>query len=255
MNKYLEQLVNLSSIDKEIDSFEPKISAVSKPLNDIKHKISRLEKDMANFDNEIKDIKAQQIANNARIVDFNAKLEDFAKKTALVKTEREANAIKMEEDIAREQLEATHDEIVRLDNLLASKESLKKDCEEAKTKEMSALNELATSTDAKVAELEKARNAVSERKNKLLSEMNQKILTFYQKIRKWARNSAVVPVRKQACYGCFMKIYDKTYMAILKGDEIITCPHCGRILYKENADTEPKEATNKKKSKSVKESA
>jgi predicted nucleic acid-binding Zn-ribbon protein len=66
--------------------------------------------------------------------------------------------------------------------------------------------------------------------------MSQKILTFYQKIRKWAQNSTVVPVKKQACYGCFMRINDKTYASVLKQDDIVTCPHCGRILYKEIED-------------------
>ena len=33
--------------------------------------------------------------------------------------------------------------------------------------------------------------------------------TFYEKIKRWAKDSAVVPVKKQACYGCYMKINDK----------------------------------------------
>jgi uncharacterized protein len=68
--------------------------------------------------------------------------------------------------------------------------------------------------------------------------MNQKGLSFYQKIRRWAKNTTAVPVRKQACYGCFLAINDKTYSDVIKGEEITTCPHCGRILY-----IEPEEAT------------
>ena len=34
MNKYLEQLVLLSKIDQEIDSFEPKMESISKTLKD-----------------------------------------------------------------------------------------------------------------------------------------------------------------------------------------------------------------------------
>jgi hypothetical protein len=58
-----------------------------------------------------------------------------------------------------------------------------------------------------------------------------KILSFYEKIRIWARNTAVVPVRKQACYGCYMKLNESTYATVIKSEEIITCPHCGRIMY------------------------
>jgi predicted nucleic acid-binding Zn-ribbon protein len=28
-----------------------------------------------------------------------------------------------------------------------------------------------------------------------------------------------------------MKLNDKTYSEVIKGDEIVNCPHCGRILY------------------------
>ena len=71
--------------------------------------------------------------------------------------------------------------------------------------------------------------------------MDQKIISFYEKIRKWAKNTAVVPVKKQACYGCFMKINDKTYSEVIKGEEIVTCPHCGRILYIEKEEEEATE--------------
>jgi len=81
--------------------------------------------------------------------------------------------------------------------------------------------------------IEKERKEVYAKKDKLIATMNQKILAFYEKIRKWAHNTAVVPVKKQACYGCFMQINDKTFSAVIKGEDIVTCPHCGRILYKQ----------------------
>ena len=68
------------------------------------------------------------------------------------------------------------------------------------------------------------------------TKFDNKILTFYEKIKRWAKDSAVVPVKKQACYGCHMKINDKTYAEVIKAEEIINCPHCGRILYKDNEE-------------------
>lgn len=252
MNKYLEQLVALSQIDQEIDSFEPKIQAISKPLKDAKHKIAKLSEQLDEYENEIKELQAQQVGANTHISEFSAKIAEIAKKVASVKTEREANALKIEEDIAKEQLDAANDEIVRLDKILANKEDFKKECSEQKSKEESSLETLSVEINAKVAELEKERGLVDERKSKLTAQMNQKILSFYQKIRKWAKNTAVVPVRKQACYGCFMKIYDKTYLAILKSEEIVTCPHCGRILYKE-PETAGKNAEKSAKKESTQE--
>ena len=61
--------------------------------------------------------------------------------------------------------------------------------------------------------------------------MDKKILAFYEKIRNWAGNTAVIKVKNQACYGCYMKINDKAYSDLITGEDIVTCPHCGRVLY------------------------
>ena len=66
--------------------------------------------------------------------------------------------------------------------------------------------------------------------------MNQNIIVFYEKIRRWAGNTTVVPVKKQACYGCYMKLNDHTYASVIRNEEITTCPHCGRILYLEKVE-------------------
>ncbi len=236
MNKYLEQLVLLSKIDQEIDSFEPKMESISKTLKDTENKIAKFNVELNNLENEIQDVENQKVQNNAHISEFSAKIKELSKKSGAVKTEKEANALKIEEDIAKEQLDAANDEIVRLDKILENKELFKKELLEEKSKEEQNLDEIKVSISSQMDDLEKERMNVYAKKTKLVAEMNQKVLSFYEKIRKWAKNTAVVPVKKQACYGCFMKIYDKTYLSVIKGEEIITCPHCGRILYKEQED-------------------
>ena len=98
---------------------------------------------------------------------------------------------------------------------------------------MKEAEEIKASIDSQIQLIEQERKDVYGQKETLVAQMSQKILTFYQKIRKWAQNSTVVPVRKQACYGCFMRINEKTYASVIKQDDIVTCPHCGRILFKE----------------------
>ncbi|EAI5984127.1 hypothetical protein B7676_04525 [Campylobacter coli] len=236
MNKYLEQLVLLSKIDQEIDSFEPKMESISKTLKDAENKIAKFNVELNNLENEIQDVENQKVQNNAHISEFSAKIKELSKKSGAVKTEKEANALKIEEDIAKEQLDAANDEIVRLDKILENKELFKKELLEERAKEEQNLDEIRVSISSQMDGLEKERMNVYTKKTKLVAEMNQKVLSFYEKIRKWAKNTAVVPVKKHACYGCFMKIYDKTYLSVIKGEEIITCPHCGRILYKEQED-------------------
>ncbi|NPA82401.1 MAG: hypothetical protein GXO31_07305, partial [Epsilonproteobacteria bacterium] len=55
MNKYLEQLVELSKINKEIDDFTPRIEAIKKEWNDLSAEEESLKNKIAQIDEEIED--------------------------------------------------------------------------------------------------------------------------------------------------------------------------------------------------------
>ncbi|EAL3991714.1 chromosome segregation protein SMC [Campylobacter fetus subsp. fetus] len=233
MNKYLEQLVNLSQIDQKIDSYAPRIENINKNLNVKKEEILSIDEKVETIQTEIEELKSQISNTNSHIVEFGAKIKDIGKKSGSVKTEKEIKALNLEEDLAKDQLEAANKEITRLERIIESKLNYENELKQKKIEISKTLSELENEVSEELSNIEKDRNEVYTQKEDLLAKMNQKVLTFYEKIRKWAKNTAVVPVRKQACYGCFMKINDKTYANVIKSEDIITCPHCGRILYKE----------------------
>lgn len=236
MNKYLQQLVNLSQIDQKIDNYAPRIESINRNLQLKKDEIATIDENIEKVNTEITELKAQIANTNSHINEFNAKIKDISKKTSAVKSEKEIKALNLEEDLAKDQLEAANEEIGRLERIIDSKNELKTELEQKKSDAQSALDSLNSEVEGELKAIEDERSKIYDQKEKLLADMNQKILTFYEKIRKWAKNTAVVPVKKQACYGCFMKINDKTYAHIIKSEDITTCPHCGRILYKETIE-------------------
>ncbi len=237
MNKYLQQLIELSKIDKSIDGFAPRIEEVEKSLKVAMEKEAAINAKIEELKESITEAKLKKSKNELHLQELSQKLKELSKKSAIVKTAKEVKALQLEEEIAKEQCDFANEEIERLDNFIEAQEAkveeeLKK-LEEAKAEVERIKEEISGEIEA----IEKEREEIYAKKHKLISEIDQKILTFYEKIRKWAGNTTVVPVRKQACYGCFMKINDKTYSAVLKRDEIVTCPHCGRIIYKEEEES------------------
>jgi hypothetical protein len=238
MNKYLEQLVDLSNTDREIDDFGPRIEAIEKSLKEAVDVQQEIQGKVNALEQEIKESELKKSQHELHLTELSEKIAEISKKTNVIKTEKEQKALQLEEEICKEQCDFSNEEIERLDTIIASKKVF---IEEAKTEIESAnakVEETRASIASKMEVIEKERTSVYQKKQELMAEMSQKILTFYEKIRKWARNTAVVPVRKQACYGCFMRVNDKTYAAVIKSEDIVTCPHCGRILYKEVAKAE-----------------
>ncbi|MDY0122294.1 MAG: C4-type zinc ribbon domain-containing protein [Sulfurimonas sp.] len=233
MNQHLKQLIDLSHVDKEIDAFEPQIEEANYKYEAALAKKQSIDTDIENLTNEIQAEELKKQKNELHLAELSQKLEENSRKSSEVKTEREMKSLQLEEEIAKEQVSFANEEIERLDRVIDSK---KEQVEAAKEslKELDAnLESVKADVDEKLKVINEARQEVFKKKEKLLSTVNQKGLTFYQKVRRWAKNTTVVTVEEQACMGCHMLINDKIYADVIKGEEITTCPHCGRILYME----------------------
>ncbi len=238
MNKYLQDLIKLSKFDTAISMFEPKIENEKAKLATFVETAATIKASINSIYLEVDDVKSKRTKNNIHLAELKTKLENIAKKNKDVHNEKELKALQLEEEIAKEQIAFANEEIDRLDNLAKNKEATLKELQEKLAAEEEDIKEIQVAVDNTIEEINKERNVVYQEKSELLEKFDNKILTFYEKIKRWAKDSAVVPVKKQACYGCFMKINDKTYAEVIKAEEIINCPHCGRILYKEAEELE-----------------
>lgn len=231
MNKHLTQLIEIASLDKEIDSFEPRIKEVKKELDAILDKEKALNSEIDELQSTSKELSLSITKNENHLADLSNKLEDIAKKSQVIKTEKESKALGLEEELAKEQISFANEEIERLNALIATKKDSIKELE-AKLNELKLEeNEISKGVEAEVQKVKEEQQVIFGQKNALVEQMDQKIISFYEKIRKWAKNTSVVPVTRQACGGCFMRLNDKVYSDIISSEEIINCPHCGRILF------------------------
>jgi predicted nucleic acid-binding Zn-ribbon protein len=238
LNKHLKELIELSKIDRAIDSYTPQLEAANK-------KVAKIEKKIKAAQDELDALNASITENDARVKTFEEQLtmlnEQLAlnvKKSKEITTEKEMKALSLEEDIAKEKMTFANEEIERLQNINEKTRSLLEEASEkleTLTAESAAIHEVAS---VEKAEIEQSKGELFVERENLSRNIEQKVLAFYEKIRIWAGNTAVVPVKKQACYGCYMKLNDKTYSDVIKADEICNCPHCGRILYIESVTEE-----------------
>jgi predicted nucleic acid-binding Zn-ribbon protein len=214
--------------------FEPKIENEKAKLATFVETAASIKASINSIYLEIDEVKSKRTKNNIHLAELKTKLESIAKKNKDISNEKELKALQLEEEIAKEQISFANEEIDRLDNLTKNKEITLKEFQEKLAVEEEDIKEIQVAVDTTIEEINKERNVVYQERSELLEKFDNKILTFYEKIKRWAKDSAVVPVKKQACYGCYMKINDKTYAEVIKAEEIVNCPHCGRILYKED---------------------
>ncbi len=237
MNKHLEELIELSKLDKSIDDFTPLIETAQKKLARRATKRDEIVEAIAELNATIE--KANESVNSyeEQIKALNEQLTLGVAKEKEVKTEKEMKALSMEAELAKEKLGHANSEIERQQTIVESKaseiEAANVELEAANTEYEKVSEEVGT----KMASIDADKGKLFDERTTKTMAIDMKILSFYEKIRVWAKNTAVVPVKKQACYGCYMKLNDSSYATLIKSEELLTCPHCGRIMHLE-AQTE-----------------
>ena len=238
MNKHLNELIELSNNDKAIDAYTPQLKAADKKLAKVQKKINSAQSELDTLTTDIADNEAKVKTFEEQLTLLNEQLSNNAKKLKEISTEKEMKALSLEEDIAKEKMTFANEEIDRLQAINETKKALLQEATDTLDTLKSEFKAVDEVVSVEKAEIEKAKQELFATREELSRNIEQKVLAFYEKIRIWAGNTAVVPVKKQACYGCYMKLNDKTYAEVIKGDEIVNCPHCGRILYLEPVTAE-----------------
>jgi len=238
LNKHLNELIDLAKNDQAIDSYTPRLEAADKKVAKIQKKIDAAQSEFDGLNTDIADneVKVKTFDEQLRLL--NEQLTINSKKLKEITTEKEMKALSLEEDIAKEKITFANEEINRLQGINETKKSLLEEASAKVTTLSADFDAINKEVSTERAEIEKSKGELFVTREKLSRNLEQKVLEFYEKIRIWAGNTAVVPVRKQACYGCYIKLNDKTYSEVIRADEICNCPHCGRILYIEPISAE-----------------
>ncbi len=233
MNRHLQELIALSKLDKSIDDFTPIIEAAQNKVERRVAKRDEIAERIAELNAQIEDAKVKVASYEGQIGSLNEQLTLGVNKLKEVKSEKELQALQMEEELAKEKIKHANEEIERQNTILETKEELLEEVDVELEKANAELEKVSTEVDAKMASIEGDKAKLFGARETKIIAIDQKILSFYEKIRIWAKNTTVVAVKKQACYGCYMKLNDSAYAEVIKSEDICTCHHCGRILYVE----------------------
>ncbi len=235
MNQYLREMIELSKIDNAITEFEPKIEKANKEYEAVANRRIAITESIANLENRKNQIFQDIAGYEKSLAKLQQEEKEHQKKIQMAKNERELENLKLEkEQILTPQIENLNEAIAQLNKELEHIEEQLAEKEQELQEFQKEFGEYERDLVLKLEELKNQQKELSQERNQLVSQMDSKIFSFYQRIRRWAKETTAVPVRDQACYGCFMKLSNQVYLEVIKGEEIVTCPNCGRLVYLES---------------------
>jgi len=109
--------------------------------------------------------------------------KDISTKYDSVKTEKESKALQLEEEIAKEQVAFANNEIVRLDEIVTAKEVQLEELKKELASEEEDVKELQEAVAKTISQYNDSKTEISKNKSDLIDQIDQKILSFYEKLK------------------------------------------------------------------------
>jgi len=239
--KQIEQLIVLQEVDDEIITLKDEIEQAPKELAELEGQMQDFEERRSQIDEKMDILKEQQKKLTVEIEEDAGKIKKSKNKLMLVGNTKEYHAMMREMDsleklnrMRDDEQEAVKEELVRQD-----------EATESLTEEMGGIKEqydsLKTTLDERLQKANKKLDSLGRKRKKACKAVPPPILGRYEFIRERMENPVIVPVSDGVCAGCNIMIPPQSYNDLQKGQQILSCPNCQRLIYWK-AHVEPEQA-------------
>jgi predicted nucleic acid-binding Zn-ribbon protein len=202
--------IKVRKIEEDLESEENKAQEVHTQLEELKKERHKIEKEVQELDGKVEksSVKLSHIKSNKEYTAALKEIEDLKRNKFIT----EDKIIEVMEKIA-ELEQGSAEENRRLVELR----------EQAEKEKKRILEELAG--------LEQDLIALEERKQHLIKDVDPELLKKYFFLYERRNGLAVSAVVTGVCQTCHLGIPPQKFNELIRGNAVMTCPHCHRIMY------------------------
>ena len=234
MSLYIEQikqLVVLQAVDSEMIELEHVLEEVPKKLQELQEKKKYLQEQQNIIQDKINVLNEQKSHLEFEIENDTQKVKKSKNKLLLVENTKEYHAMVREMDSLEKMNRMREEEkgnlLADLSDLEGRKDSLQNDIDELST----AISSQQATLDGEMAGTHSRLKVLKKDKTKASQAVPTPILTRYNFIRDRLPSPVIVPVSDGICQGCHIVIPPQTFIDLQKGEQILSCPNCQRVIY------------------------
>lgn len=232
MKLELEKLIELQKTDTNIRRLRKSIESAKERRASIEQEFERHASSIREIQSERDRIQAERGAFEKQIAENKTYLERADRNLKHAQNQKEYETAMRETDALQKQINAFEAQI--LEKMTALEE-----VEKVLSERSEEINSLEANRDAALkdfdAEMEKNRAAYAteaHKRQEVFVTLPAELASVYDRLTQRSRDGiAVAEVVNASCSACFMKLRPQRELEVKKGDEIITCESCSRILY------------------------
>lgn len=227
----LRALFSLQLVDSEIDKIKTLRGELPLEVQDLEDEIAGLETRLGNLKEEVVNLEKSVTKKNIEITEAEALIKKYEEQQKNVRNNREFDSLSKEIEYQRLEIELYNKKIKEFLFQIEEKKVVISESEATLADRRSDLENKKSELDEIISDTQKEEEGLYKKSEKVESIIEDRLLSAYKRIRTNARNGlAVVPVKRDACGGCFNQIPPQRQLDIRSRKKIIVCEYCGRIL-------------------------
>lgn len=231
MKSELQKLIALQELDIKIRQVEREIANLPNKKAEIENQFNAIAADYLDKKNRYETTQQERRQAELELKELEDRLEKYKQDLMRVKNEREYVSVLREIDVTKKAISALETQILekieQLEQLEKELETLKPEVEVQRREFDAKIEECVSQIDKLKADL----STWQQQRQELVATVGRDILNRYNRLSQLRDGLALAEVRDGSCTACFMTIRPQAYADVRKGDTLITCDNCGRILY------------------------
>lgn len=232
MSSQLENLIELQKTDTNLRKLKKSIETAEQRRASIEQEFEQHAFEIRTIENKRDEAKAERAKLETQITDAKNKVERADRNLKNSQNQKEYEAAMRELDVLQKEISALETKVLEQLTIIEENEGiLNERAEEISGLEgnrTKALADFESQLAKDVAEFE-SQNVHREKIFKLLP---PQMASIYNRLVQRSRDGiAVAEVTNGTCQACFMALRPQIVVEIRRGDKIITCESCTRIMY------------------------
>jgi uncharacterized protein len=228
----LEKLIELQITDTNIRKLKKSIESADE-------KRAAIEQEFERHAFEIREIQGRLEKATQTRAELERQIAES--KTYLERAERNLKAAQnqKEYEAAMREMEALQKQITAFETKVTENDEAAEEIEKSLAERADEIAGLETNRQTALAEFEseqtelrKEYESETKKRQEVFVTLPAKLATVYNRMATRSRDGiAVAEVKNSSCSACFMALRPQMQVEIKKGNQIITCENCARILY------------------------
>jgi uncharacterized protein len=228
----LNQLIELQELDLEIQRINDRVSRIPTERDQIESDFKQYAAEFLDLKSKYEQTLEDRRQLEAELATTQQHHEKYKQDLMRVRNQKEYETALREIDATKKHAGALEGEIIKrmeeLEKLEAEVSEKAPDVDRKRAEVDQHLASLAR-------EQEEASNhlaACGERRSQLAQQLPRQLFSTYDRMARGRRGQALAEIRSDGiCSACRIKVRAKVFSDVRKGDQMITCENCGRILY------------------------